>query len=193
MKEIRFFLLLCVVALGILGLVGCPNDTVAGGGGGGGAPTSELTITIDGAAARTYTIGSAAYLPDGSDSTNFPSVALNTTRLVAVTGDLTDMLILDCIDTNIAGVSDAGSSEIQLMLNIDGGPSLGGKGFLIIGAVAGTGTVTITAYGAVGGQVVGSFNLIAPEVNAAMTPTGGTAELIGTFDLYHKANQAVDE
>ena len=189
MKRIRFFLLLGVVALGVLGLISCPTDNGAGGVGG---PTSELIISIDSAAARTYTIGGAAYLPAGSDGSNSPGVAANTTRLMGLNGDMTDMLILDCIGTGAAaGISDAAASEIQLILNIDGGAAGAGKSFIITGA--GNGTVTVTAYGAVGGQVVGSFNLTGIEVNASGAPIGPTPTLIGTFDLYRLADQAVDE
>ncbi len=187
MKRIRFFLLLSVVALGILGLISCPTDNGAGGGGG---PTSELIISIDGAAARTYTLGGAAYLPDGSNGNNSPGVAANTTRLMVVNGDMSDMLFLDCIGASAVGTSDAASSELQVILNIDGGAASGGRSFLIVGA--GIGTVTVTAYGAVGGQVVGSFDLTATEVDAGMNPIG-TPTLIGTFDLYRLADQAVDE
>ena len=169
----------------VLFLSGCDGVT------GGPAATSSLAISIDGATARTYTNAGAAYLPNGSDGTNSPGVAGPATRIVAVNNTLTDMLFLDFIGSGAAGTFNAATSQIQVIFMIDGGPASGGRAFIIAGA--GTGTVTVTAYGAVGGQVVGSFSLTAIEVDASMNPTGATPTLTGTFDLERAADQAANE
>lgn len=109
-----------------------------------------------------------------------------------MSGAMTDILFLDLIGIGAVGTYDAAASEIQVIVNIDGGAASGGRSFLIQGP--GIGTVTVTTYGAVGEQIVGSFNLTAIEVDGELPPNPiDEAILSGTFDLERVANQAVDQ
>ena len=165
MKRIRFFLLLSVVALGILGLISCPTDNGVGGGGGGVLPGS-ITVSIDGGASVEYNGVAATYLTTDPPG---PAVALDT--LLGFGGGSIPLLLIT-FDGNTTG---NGISVAWCQYQPDAIDTY---------ATLTTGSVDITEYGAVGGNIVGTYTFTADA------PGGGANEVLtGSFTAVRGADQ----
>lgn len=154
--------------------------------------TEVMTVSVDGGAAVIFTTVGANYRPNGSDGTESPRTpgTGHATRLTGTRSGPGDMLILDFVADN-TGSFDASAGEVQVILNIDGGPSGGGRGFLVQGGST-AGSVTVTGYGGVGQNITGAFDVTANEIDATMA-TIGTASLSGMFAVIRDADQAANE
>ena len=178
MKRIRFFLLLGVVALGVLVLIACPTDNGAAAAAGGGS----ISITVL-AAEQQWTSGIMAFfLPNGSGG--IPS---NATVIGANMSSAPGILIY-FVGTAAATYDVTAAGDAAVTYSNAGGQSY------IANANNGSGTVTVTSYGVVGELIVGTFDVQVDIWNQTNPdpdlwgPSGTLTTATGSFSVTRQAD-----
>lgn len=171
------FIIIAAVALIACG-ESSSDDSGGTNTGGTSTPSYSVSVTTGG---QTATYTDAAVFGAYYNAQN-PPIPAASTGIVAVTGGGSSGIIFS-FEGQSTGTYDV-ASNAALSYTDAAGQTYAANALL--NSVA-SGTITVTEYGAVGGKIGGSFNVVA-SIYAAGSPTANTATLTGTFEVQRKAD-----